>query len=100
MTLTNGAERERQIFLSCGNSRLFDEAGNEYTAGLSFVGGKDSRSIVKTYTCGGASNELIPQVPTKAGLKFENVSTEAKKVTLLASFGSNFKVTFRDVEIK
>jgi hypothetical protein len=75
---------------------MFDEAGNEYTGTQSMLGG---RSWDRT-RYGGAYNTLVSQVPTKASIKFENVSSAAKLVTLLISARPAFKVTRRNIEIK
>lgn len=104
LIITNDASEEKRVSLTAADSRIFDETGNEYHAKRSTIGGSVSDN---SYGFGVAANNLLPQVPIKASLKFENVSPEARRVTLMILTyagqglrGQSFKVTFRDVEIK
>lgn len=64
---------------------MFDEGGGEYFAAKAQIGGK----VSQFYIIGpDVTNSLVPRVPTKLVLNFDNVSPEAKTVTLL---GVNFQ---------
>ena len=92
--ITNGAGQERRGVVSAGESKVIDEAGNEYTGMESLLGGRKNRAIR-----GSSYNDLLPQVPTQATIKFENVSSEAKQVTVLLHGGTVYRATFRNVKI-
>jgi TolB-like protein len=87
------------------SARIFDDLGNEYRASGARLGSKvdNSDHIYLGIT-------LIPQVATKAGLKFENISLQATTIKLLrvafeagsidlAGRGNFLFADFRDVSI-
>jgi len=77
--VTNDSSADRRFILYArgysGNSRMFDDGGNEYIATQAQVGTK--------VTEGGAEIVLVPQVPVKGSIRFDKVNSEATKITLL-----------------
>lgn len=57
------------------SSRIFDNSGNEYGAEIIQFGDKKANSYV--------SDRLVSGVPTMASVSFENISTQASRITLL-----------------
>lgn len=94
LTITNNNPEPASLQIHSMASRLFDESGTEYVAKASTLG---------TRTGMRATNELVPEVPTKASVKFEELSTRPTKATLDLEMSSRkmgyFKVTFRNVAI-
>jgi TolB-like protein len=82
LTVTNVAPNDRAVqfnavWYSGTMSRMFDEFGGEYVVKNTFLGTYMSQG--RTYV----SNTLVPQVPMKLRVVFDNVNAEAKTVNLL-----------------
>jgi len=94
LTITNTNPKETRFNLDSRGSRLFDETGTEYPAKAFTLGTRSGPS---------ASNDLVPEVPTSASVKFVELPTRLSRATLdLEAFArgmGNFKVTFRNVTI-
>ncbi len=98
--VTNNAKSERQFGVG-GNGKsyvrgsfLYDDLGNEYHASKAQLGVDISESE--------AFGMLIPQVSVNASLRFDSVSKQAKKVTLvIGSYdrnkNHNFPATFYNI---
>jgi hypothetical protein len=84
--------------LSCDlSTRIFDDAGNEYYVNYVQLANKAPSDYVGSL--------LVSGVPTKAQLKFENVSATAQSISLLEIWcdlgGDNvFNVQFRNIPIE
>ncbi len=110
-TITNNSAEDRRfmLYVGCGNgsARLFDNLGNEYTSYEGQLGTATGIAILG-YSCA-AELTLVPRVPTKGWLKFNNVSREANTITLLRlacmhatrsnPFGEEFTIDLRDIPI-
>jgi TolB-like protein len=85
MTITNDASTDRTVGFhtrasSRSASRMLDEFGGEYGAAKVQIGGH----VSQFYLIGPAvTSSLVPRVPTKLIITFDNVSPEAKTVTFL-----------------
>ncbi len=85
MLITNDAPTDRKIgfytrVTSRAASRMFDESGGEYGVEKIEIGGQ----VSKFYPLGpGVTSSLVPQVPTKLIITFDNVSPQAKTITFL-----------------
>jgi len=82
LTITNDAPSDRSVqfnavWYSGPMSRMFDEFGGEYVVKNTFLGSYMSQG--RTYV----SNTLVPQVPMKLRVVFDNVNADAKTVNLL-----------------
>ena len=81
-----------------GNTRIFDEFGNEYFASNIQLG---NYVIDKKYS--NVQNTLVAGVPMKVIVSFENFSSQAKSINLLEirCYANNklFSVQFRDISI-
>jgi TolB-like protein len=99
LSITNESASDRDLILKT-SSRLFDEAGEEYVAGESSLM-LGSRTMTYTFE-DRLRNGLVSKVPTKALIRFLNVSPQASKATLSVECNddrADFKVTFRNVQI-
>lgn len=77
-----------------GNSRLFDDFGNEYRV--------RRIQIANNSSSGTLSKDLIARVPTKASLEFQGISEEATAVAaleLVFSGGTWSSLKFRNITI-
>ena len=77
LTVVNDSSGDRTISLETPGAypcRMFDESGNEYFASEGQLGSDNGSRPRVT---------LVPQIATKAILKFENIYSEATMVTLL-----------------
>jgi TolB-like protein len=79
------------------STRIFDDAGNEYHVNYVQLANKSSSGYTESL--------LVSGVPTKAQLKFENVSIVAQSISLLEIWcylgeGNVFNVQFRDIPIE
>ncbi len=78
LIIKNNSESETRLRTAIAGSKLFDESGNEYSASrvkvANSVSKKGWRHLDKV---------IVPGVPTKAELVFENVSSAATKISLL-----------------
>jgi TolB-like protein len=83
LTITNNAQTDRTVRLSNPSdyfgqfSRAFDEFGGEYVTQKILLGTRSSDGY--TYV----RNILVPQVPTKLRITFDNVNPDAKLINLL-----------------
>lgn len=80
-----------------GNSRVFDEFGNEYYV----VEGKLGNTRRDWGTAGPSalSNHLVSDIPIKAELSFAKIATEAQLLTVLEIICLNSSVQFRNVPV-
>jgi TolB-like protein len=83
--IVNDSSEDQSFWLSRADgwrgensARMFDDLGNEYRASGARLGNKVDNSN-HIYL----GNTLIPQVATRASLKFENISSQATKIKLL-----------------
>ena len=91
LTITNNASEDKQLGLRA-ISRIFDELGNDYTA-------SDGQIGTERFRVSGVSSLLVPRIPTKATLKFQNINQTATTITLLRIefWGSpDFHIDFRN----
>lgn len=88
LTITNDAPSDRtvrfhtRVSSESNSSRMFDEFGGEYGVAKIQIGGR----VPKTYVIiigQPVGNSLVPQVPMKLIITFDNVSPKAKTVTFL-----------------
>lgn len=83
LTITNNAQVDRTVRLSNSSdypgqfSRAFDEFGGEYVTQKILLGTRSSDGF--TYV----RNTLVPQVPTRLRITFDNVNPDAKLINLL-----------------
>jgi TolB-like protein len=82
LTITNDAPNDRSVQFNAVHyagdmSRMFDEFGGEYVVKNTHLGSYTSEGY--TYV----ANSLVPQVPMKLKLDFDNVNPQAQTVTLL-----------------
>ena len=95
-TVANDSDQDRDFALYTGNnSRAFDEAGNEYPGQGGQLGSRENDLWVNIV--------LVPGVVTKGWVKFENVNSEATKLTVLRigyAWNGNNYVDFRNVVLK
>jgi TolB-like protein len=102
LSIKNDSPEDRGLRIWKSTTRMVDEFGNERLATVLSLG----TYVTNSYN-GEIDNDLISQVPTRASIKFENVSTQATRATLSISAssgatfggGGGFKVTLRDVPI-
>ena len=102
LSIKNDYPEDRDLRIWKSTTRMVDEFGNERLATVLSLG----TYVTNSYN-GEIDNNLISQVPTRASIKFENVSTQATRATLSISAssgvtfggGGGFKVTLRDVPI-
>jgi TolB-like protein len=104
LKITNDAPNDRTVHVYAAGygptSRMFDEFGGEYLVKNTRLGSY----LVESYNRVG--NSLVPQVPMKLRITFDNVNPEAKSATLLRvafqwsdSNGINLHADFRNVPI-
>ncbi|NOY63601.1 MAG: hypothetical protein GXP10_10725 [Gammaproteobacteria bacterium] len=102
MITSNSFDRSVTVWLSGSNgSRMLDNAGNEYSVSSIAIGSKKSENWYLSTT-------LVSDIPTKANLRFTNISSEASSLAVLqvqghASRGQgkdHFDLKFRDVAIE
>ena len=85
-----------------GNTRIFDEFGNEYFANNIQLGNYDvtKKGYDPDYA---VENTLVASVPMKVIVSFDNFSSQAKNITLLEirCYANNkfFSVQFRNIHI-
>jgi TolB-like protein len=103
LLITNN-DQDRQLALGTFSkwsnpyfTRIFDDAGNEYHVNYVQLANKAPSNYVRSL--------LVSGVPTKAQLKFENVSATAQSISLLEIWcdlgGDNvFNVQFRNIPIE
>lgn len=88
LTLTNDAPSDRAVGFhtrassESKSSRMFDEFGGEYGVAKIQIGGNVPKTYVKILGQA-VTSSLVPRVPTKLIITFDNVSAEAKTVTFL-----------------
>ncbi len=89
--ITNeGGDRDLRIK---GESRIFDEYGNEYPAIEAKLGNE-------AFKFGQAiKNHLISRIPTKAEISFSNIPEESQLLTVLEIDCWDYKVQFRNVPL-
>jgi hypothetical protein len=103
--ITNNSAQDKQLDFS-NESRIFDEIGNEYRASKGKIGALPDTPYNRQYSyyTDFIGNSLVSQVPTKAEIKFENISpqmTTLKLLRLNCNFdGNSFSADFRDVSIE
>jgi TolB-like protein len=109
MTIMNAGPVDRTVGFHTrvsvdSKSRLFDEFGREYIIAKTQIGQHVSQNYANMAQ--NVSNSLVPQVPMRLTLTFDNFTPEAKRASLLrVSFqwiNSNtldLVADFRDVEI-
>lgn len=86
LTITNDAPTDRTVGFhtrvsSEAKSRMFDEFGGEYVVAKTQIGGYVSQNYANFAQ--NVSNSLVPQVPMKLIVTFDNVNPDAKTVALL-----------------
>jgi TolB-like protein len=82
LTITNDISSDRVIEFETTYqplSRMFDEFGGEYVGKKTQISG----SMTQDYAGSTVSNSLVPQVPMKLRITFDNVNPDAKTITLL-----------------
>jgi TolB-like protein len=105
LTITNDAPSDRAVRFTAVSyqgvmSRMFDETGGEYIVKNTQLGSYASKGYVYV------ENILVPQVPMRLVLTFDDVNLDAKTVTLLrvafewqGSPAANLNADFRNVPI-
>ena len=91
--IVTNQSRDRTLHLY-GTSRIFDEFGNEYSAGEAKLGIVE-RDISDSHI----ANELIRNVPTKARVTFPWIAEESRLLRALEINCRSFKVQFFDVPL-
>ena len=96
LIIKNNSENDIKLRTGIINTKLFDEYGNEYSAGLVKVANSTSKKGWRHL-----DKLIVAGVPTPAEFVFENVSSTAVKISLLSiSFGGGIgKVKFRNIPI-
>jgi TolB-like protein len=94
------SEQDSELRLVCGmysnqKTRFFDDFGNEYFSSKVHLGNKASSDSV--------DNILVAGVPMRVVVSFDNISPNAKNITLLEIQGyandKNFSAQFRNIPI-
>ena len=95
LEVTNNEEDDRNFTVRYGNTKIFDNLGNEYK--ISWVKIANKKYI---FGYGQLTMKLISAVPTETVLYFEKITKRAENITLLQINCVDFIAEFRDVPLK
>ena len=111
LIITNDAPTDRNVGFhtrvssESRSGRMFDEFGGEYVVTKVQIGNNVPKTFVKVYGQP-VTSSLVPQVPTKLTISFDNVSPDARTVTFLrvqfhwfSSNSADLNAEFRGVAI-
>jgi hypothetical protein len=88
------ADQDRELNLNvAAATRIFDDSGNEYATGRIEIANKSAmRGYLKSL--------FVAGVPTRVRVHFDNVSTQARAISLFELDCYAFKVQFRDIPLR
>ncbi|MEA2104575.1 MAG: LPP20 family lipoprotein [Candidatus Cloacimonadota bacterium] len=97
LIVANNSEDDTNLRIHRAQTKIFDEAGNEYSANFVKLANSETRGW-------NLDKLIIPKVPTPAEMVFEKVSSSVTKISLLSismvSNGYRYKAEFRNVNIE
>ncbi|MBU1117224.1 MAG: LPP20 family lipoprotein [Bacteroidetes bacterium] len=96
LVIKNTSENDLELVIGIPNSKIFDEAGNEYTTSIVKLANSSSKSGWSRL-----EKQTVPGIPTPAEFVFENISSKTTQISLLSIDVASAKeiVKFRDIDL-
>jgi len=95
MLVTNKAQDRKLKIYRGGQTRLYDNFGNEYSANKIVIANKSAKYALQHY--------MVSGIPTKASIQFNNLHPDIKKISLvkirIRANEENSVLNYRDIQL-